>query len=145
MTAHRPNVLSVMTPFPYSVSAEESVETARAMMEQHDIHHLPVMRGGALWGILSARDVAVCFDLLGDAKASLPPSVAVICTRDPYVVEVDAALDAVADELANRHIGSAIVTKHGKLAGIVTVTDVCRALAGLLRELAPSTVGDDVA
>jgi hypothetical protein len=30
------------------------------------------------------------------------------------------------------HIGSAIVTKHGKLVGTFTVTDACRALAEII-------------
>lgn len=134
-----------MTPFPYSVGSDETVELARAMMEQHDIHHLPVLRDGALAGIVSARDISLCFDVLGAANTAMPMSVWSICTRDPYVVELDAPLEQVAEELANRHIGSALVTKHGKLAGILTVTDVCRALGTLLREIGRVDDDDDVA
>jgi CBS domain-containing protein len=38
----------------------------------------------------------------------------------------------VAGTMAKRHIGSAIITKKEKLAGIFTSTDACRALAKLL-------------
>jgi hypothetical protein len=34
--------------------------------------------------------------------------------------------------MAERRIGSAIVAKNGKLVGIFTVTDACRALAEVL-------------
>jgi CBS domain-containing protein len=34
--------------------------------------------------------------------------------------------------MAQNRIGSAIVTKHGKLVGIFTVTDACRALAEII-------------
>jgi CBS domain-containing protein len=34
--------------------------------------------------------------------------------------------------MAENRIGSAIVTKHGKLVGIFTVTDACRALAEII-------------
>jgi CBS domain-containing protein len=41
----------------------------------------------------------------------------------------------VLDTLAERRIGSALVTKDDKLVGIVTSPDVCRALATLIRDL----------
>lgn len=134
-----------MTPFPYSVAANEDLGVARAMMESHDIHDLPVLRDGVLAGVLSARDVALGFDVFGAANTAIPLQVWTMCTREPYVVEIDVPLAEVADEMANRRIGCALVTKHGKLAGILTVTDVCRALAALLRELGPRDDGDSVA
>ena len=138
-----PTLLAVMTPFPHAVHAEDDVATARAMMEQHGIHHLPVLRDGRLAGIVSNRDVSLAGDML-DNNAGVTMPVWAICTRDPYVVEIDTRLDVVAEEIANRHIGSALVVKHGKLAGIVTTTDLCRAFAELLRERMPSG-GNDVA
>jgi acetoin utilization protein AcuB len=38
----------------------------------------------------------------------------------------------VARTMAEKRIGSAIVAKNGKLVGIFTVTDACRALAQVL-------------
>lgn len=131
-----------MTPFPFAVQADDTVEAARAMMEEHGIHHLPVLREGKLGGVVSARDIGLAFDVLARRDAQIPMLVWAICTREPYVVEVDARIDIVADELANRRIGSALVTKHGKLAGILTLTDICRAYAELVRE-ADGLDGDD--
>jgi len=139
-----PTLVAVMTPFPHAVHAEDDVATARAMMEQHGIHHLPVLRDGRLAGIISARDIALTGDVLDRDRLGIGMPVWAICTREPYVVEIDTRLDAVAEEMANRHIGSALVVKHGKLAGIVTTTDLCRALAEVLREQLPGG-GDDVA
>jgi acetoin utilization protein AcuB len=138
-----PTLLAVMTPFPHAVHAEDEVATARAMMDQHGIHHLPVLRDGRLAGIVSARDVSLAGDVLERSQGGVGMPVWAICTRDPYVVEIDTRLDVVAEEIANRHIGSALVVKHGKLAGIVTTTDLCRALAEVLRTRLPG--GDDVA
>jgi acetoin utilization protein AcuB len=138
-----PTLVAVMTPFPHAVAAEDDVATARAMMEQHGIHHLPVLRDGRLAGVISNRDVSLAGDVLDRNEGGIGLPVWAICSRDPYVVEIDTRLDVVADEIANRHIGSALVVKHGKLAGIVTTTDLCRALAVLLRERMPG--GDDVA
>jgi hypothetical protein len=36
--------------------------------------------------------------------------------------------------MAEHHIGSAVITRHDKLAGMFTTSDACRAYANLLRE-----------
>ncbi|MBL8942684.1 MAG: CBS domain-containing protein [Myxococcales bacterium] len=144
MTRRHPTVLPVMTPFPYSVDAEESIDVARAMMHEHGIHHLPVMHDGRLGGIISARDIGLC-DALLDRPRAVPLPVWAVCTRDPYIVELDTPLEAVVRHLADVHIGSAIVTKHGKLAGIVTMTDLCRLLASMLEDTEVEGGDDDAA
>jgi acetoin utilization protein AcuB len=50
----------------------------------------------------------------------------------PCVVPASTPVAAVARTMAEHHIGSAIVTKNGKLVGIFTVTDACRALAEII-------------
>ncbi len=120
-----------MTPFPHSIAPTASLEEAQAMMRLHRIRHLPVCVDHGVIGILSERDtrVALGVDALGE-----PISVGQVCTRTPYLVPLDAALDAVADDMAARQIGSALVMRGDKLAGILTTTDVCRLLGRLLRE-----------
>lgn len=46
-----------MTPFPYSVDANASVDKALQFMRQHKIRHLPVTEDGVLAGIVSDRDI----------------------------------------------------------------------------------------
>ncbi len=125
-----------MTPFPHAVSALEEVETAEAMFQQYGIHHLPVMRDHQLVGILSEADVLSARAVLGQLQGPLDLVVWSICTRDPYIVDLHTPLNEVCDQLANRHIGSALVTKNDKLAGIITNTDLLRHYAALLREVA---------
>jgi CBS domain-containing protein len=67
-----------------------------------------------------------------------------IMLDDPYTVAFDMPLNKVALELAERHIGSAIVLHHEKLAGILSATDICRILAEIL-ECEYSDPGDDTA
>ena len=52
---------------------------------------------------------------------------------DIYAVERDEPLDRVLAEMAERHIGSAVVTDGGKLVGVFTATDACRYFAEYLR------------
>jgi acetoin utilization protein AcuB len=142
---HRlPNVLTAMTPFPYAVDVGDGVEVARSMMREHDIHHLPVLREGKLDGVVSGHDIEVTRGVLARQTVAVELTVEALYTREPYVVEVDARLDEVVEEIARRRIGSALVTKHGKLAGILTTRDVCNALVALLRE-SPDDSGDDAA
>jgi hypothetical protein len=47
--------------------------------------------------------------------------------------------------MARRHIGSAIVMRRGKLAGIFTAVDACRILSEYLDALFPSSGGNAAA
>ena len=50
-------VSEVMTPRPYSVTAEESIENCMFLMREHGFRHLPVVEGKQLKGFLSLRDL----------------------------------------------------------------------------------------
>jgi len=50
-------------------------------------------------------------------------------------------LDHVLMEMADRHIGSVLVVREKRLAGIFTVTDACRRFGEFLRATFPP--GDD--
>ena len=133
-----PLVKAVMTPFPYSVETTSLVEEARALMEEHAIHHLPVVDGEELVGIVSDRDL----QLVVDPESGRPPeggvTVGAICERDVYVVELTERLDGVVDGMLERRIGSAIVVKANRVVGIFTAVDACRFLRKLLGEFFPS-------
>jgi acetoin utilization protein AcuB len=127
-----PSVGSVMTPFPYFVDADASVLDVEQLMREHRIRHVPVEENGNVVGIVSERDLRHL------ANATSPPadkariSARDVMTADPYVVPFDTPLNTVAAEMAKRRIGSAIIVHHQKLAGILSVTDVCRILAEIL-------------
>jgi acetoin utilization protein AcuB len=140
-----PSIKAVMTPFPYSVDVGASVADAQTFMREHRIRHLPVTKGGELVGSISDRDIKL---VLGpdfaypDAQATL---VADAMVKDAYVVDMDARLDEVLGHMAEHQLGSAIVTRRGKLAGIFTVTDACHHFAEFLREQVRRAGGDDAA
>ncbi|MBZ0117915.1 MAG: CBS domain-containing protein [Sandaracinaceae bacterium] len=129
-----PTLASSMSPFPYSVAPSATLREAREMMVAHDIHHLPVTDGETIVGVITDGDVFVAGSLARGASETL---VDAIFSRDPYVVDIRERLDVVARNMAERRIGSAVVTRHGKLAGILTHTDVCRVLAALIESIDP--------
>jgi acetoin utilization protein AcuB len=140
-----PTVKVAMTPFPFCIEADESLAAARAMMVEHEIHHLPVTDRGALVGVISGREVALGTAIASVRDPSREPRVREACVLHAYVVEDIEPLDRVLAHMAEQRLGSALVTRRGKLVGVFTVTDACRHLAAWLRAHFPYDDGDDVA
>ncbi len=134
---HMPQIVAFMTPFPYSIDIDAPLTAARAFMAQHHIRHLPVMQGNALAGLVTDRDIKLMLgpDFAYPAEREL--TVRDVCVPDPYVVAASAPVDEVAEAMAERHIGSALVTREGKLVGVFTASDACRALVRILRDRFP--------
>jgi acetoin utilization protein AcuB len=140
-----PSIGTVMTPFPHVVQVDESLLAARALMVEHQVRHLPVKDGQKLVGVLTDRDLKRALD----PDLGLPPKeqlfVRDVFLPDAYVVDSSEPLDRVLDHMASQHVGSALVTKAGRLVGIFTTMDACRVLYEHLRALFPSRSGNDVA
>ncbi len=131
---HMPTVKAVMTPFPHSVQLSDPVERAREIMREHEVRHVPVQDGEKLVGIVSDRDLGAQVNrALPTSDRARIPVRSVCVTDDLYSVDLNTPLDHVLTAMAARHVGSVIVTRKGRLAGIFTTTDACRALAELLR------------
>jgi len=127
-----PQVIAFMTPFPHSIDVDAPLEDAHRLMRGRRFRHLPVISGGEIVGVLTDRDIKL---VLGPDFGS--PDERELRVRDAYVerpcvVPASTPVAKVARVMAQNRIGSAIVTKHGKLVGIFTVTDACRALAEII-------------
>lgn len=134
-----------MTPFPYSVEVDAPLAEAHAFLRERHIRHLPVTERGELVGVLTDRDIKLA---LGPDLGSPPErelAVRDVYQPDSYVVDAGASLEQVAATMAERHLGSALVTRADKLVGIFTATDACRALARVLNERHPDAGPDQVA
>jgi acetoin utilization protein AcuB len=127
-----PSVGSVMTPFPYFVDADATVLEVERLMREHRIRHVPVEQNGRVAGIVSERDLRHLTSGPSPQLDKTKIRAREVMTAEPYVVTFETPLSAVAAEMAKRRIGSAIVVHHEKLAGILSVTDVCRILSEIL-------------
>ena len=140
-----PSLRSVMTPFPHFVEVDDSLIGARTLMVRHQVRHLPVKEDGALKGVLTDRDLKRALD----PELGLPPKdelfVRDVFMPEAYVVDLSEPLDRVLEHMATSHIGSALVTKSGRLVGIFTATDACRTFCQYLRSVFPSPPGDESA
>ena len=106
---------------------------AHELMRAHRIRHLPVLDGGKLVGIVSDRDL----HLIETLPDSDPDEVTVdeAMTEDVYAVGLDDPVDAVAERMAARKYGCAIVVgPRGVVEGIFTTVDGMQVLADLLRK-----------
>jgi acetoin utilization protein AcuB len=130
MTA--PRIEKYMTRPPHTIGRDKTLHEAHLLMRRHRIRHLPVLEGGRLVGVLSLGDLHL-IETLSDVNP-LEVQVGEAMTADPYQVSPEAPLDAVADAMAERHIGSAIVVDRGHVVGIFTAIDALRVLAEMLRD-----------
>ena len=146
MSRHRPpQILAYMTPFPFSIDIGAPLAEARRFLRERRIHHLPVTRDGELAGVLTDRDIKLALGPDLDSPPERELTVGDVFQPDSYVVEAGALLEQVAATMAERHVGSALVTRGGKLVGIFTTTDACRALARVLNEQHPDPGPDQPA
>ncbi|MEO0601941.1 MAG: CBS domain-containing protein, partial [Myxococcota bacterium] len=109
---------------PVHVTAETSIIAAQSMMKGHDVRHLPVVDDGAVVGVIREQDLELAATLT--ASTHLP--VGRLCVHDPLVVETDESLEVVVRRMAALGHDAAVVLRQGRLAGIVTTTDITQFL-----------------
>lgn len=130
MTKAIPSIQKYMTTAPHSIGKEQSLAHAHEVLRSHHIRHLPVLDGGQLVGMLTQRDLAL-IETLKDVDAR-KVTVEDAMSTEVYVVSPDAPLDEVANEMAEKKYGSAVVVQNHKVVGIFTTVDACSALSDLL-------------
>jgi len=132
-----PPIKAVMTTFPYWIEIDAPLSSAKEMMADHDIRHLPVVEGERLVSVLGYRELLHV--LRADSRKTL--KVRDACEKKVYVVGLFEPLDKVLRHMAEQHVESALVVKDDKLAGIFTTSDACLVFDKLLQSLFPG--GDD--
>lgn len=114
-----------MTPCPQTVQHDATLATARSAMQRFGVHHLPVLDGADLVGILSDAELAVA-ERLGDPFAAV---VADAMSSDLYLTLPTTPLVQVADEMSKAKRTAAIIVDRGNVVGVFTAIDALRALA----------------
>ena len=117
-----------MSASPVVIQQDRPLTEAIALMQEHNVRHLPVLEGQAPIGILSERDVAMAGSLVPDAWELIP--VAEAMTPQPYSVPADTKITEVARAMAEHQYGAVLVTNdEGALLGVFTTTDALAVLA----------------
>jgi acetoin utilization protein AcuB len=126
-----PTIQKYMTTTPHTIGSDQTIAKAAAIMSEHRIRHLPVLRGGQLLGVLSDRDVKL-IEGFRDVDAT-KTRVDEAMTDQPYTVAPETPLDEVVATMAEKKFGSAVVVQNHKVVGIFTTVDACQALSELLQ------------
>lgn len=111
----------------WSVKPQASVYQALELMAEKDIGAVVVLDDeGALAGIFSERDYARKVILKG--RASKNVTVGELMTSKVYVVPPDTTLQECLQVMTDRKIRHLPVLEEGRLAGVITIGDVGKAL-----------------
>lgn len=125
----RRTVSDWMTRHPEEIDRRDGLEKAARLMHDRGFHHLPVMDGARLFGVVSSRDLDVVLTAVG---APTKLTVGDVCADNPYTVSPTTPLVDVAQVMMDRHLGSAVVVDADVVVGIFTITDALRALVDTL-------------
>lgn len=133
-------VRELMTRDVLTVAPETPLKTVAAVLAEHRISGLPVVREGALVGIVSQSDIVEVEERAEEEslrrgrrrrRAPLPRSrVAADVMRSPVVtVEPQTSVVGAAWAMTTRDVSRLPVVDRGDLVGIVTRSDLIRAFA----------------
>lgn len=113
-----------------TITPETEFHRAFDFMRSRGIHHLPVVDGERVVGIVAERDLLLAAANFGSAEVPVSD----ILRRPPICVSAEAQLKQAARLLVVNHIGSLpVLDKRKKLVGIITETDIFKITAGMLR------------
>jgi CBS domain-containing protein len=118
-----------------TVSADDSVGDTIALLADEHISGVPVLdRHGKLVGVVSNSDILEAIAEHNDPEAreaifeSMP--VRDIMTTNPQTIGAEATVRDAAQRMLYLEVHRLFVEEDGKLLGVVSTTDLVRALAG---------------
>ncbi|MEZ6135233.1 MAG: CBS domain-containing protein [Pirellulaceae bacterium] len=130
-------VVKIMTQQLTTVQEGEPVSRVRKLFEQGDIHHVPVMRGEKLVGIVSTADLLrISFGEFGNQDGRELDTILDhtyrlddVMNADPVTVSSHGTVRDAAKLLSTGNFHALPVVDGEKLVGIVTSTDLISYLA----------------
>lgn len=124
-------VSALMTPNPFQIAPDASLDEALALMDEHDVRHLVVSDGSSVVGVLSDRDLLQATGWMRAAArarrphdGSEPGRVADIAHANPVTISPQDSVVLAAVELSGRAIGCLPVMRDGRLVGILSELDL---------------------
>ncbi len=126
----RTPVSKIMTSNPISVNATNDISDVVQIFKERNIHHIPVVSGDQLIGMISKTDIERISFVTGTDEASANTavysmlSIDQVMTKQVETVNADDQIRDAAELLARGKYHALPVLEDGSLAGIVTSTDV---------------------
>jgi len=123
-----------MSPDPATVTPQSTAAEARRLLDSNVIHHLPVVEGGRLVGIVSSSDLLKLYLLDDHLALYARATVDQVMETNVVVLHKNATLREAAEKLSMGHFHALpVVTRRRRLVGIVTTSD----LIGVLLDRLP--------
>lgn len=129
-----------MTPNPITVESDTSVMDAADLMHAKKIRRLPVVDNGKLVGIVTDRDLrevgpspatSLSVHELNYLLAKM--KISDVMTKNVLTVAVDATIEEAALLMYKNKIGAVVaIDQAGKIAGIITETDIFKLFVDLM-------------
>jgi len=137
-----------MTRDVFTVSPASPIAEAASEMARRRVRRLPIVEpgphGGRLVGIVSLLDLARAFppdaspmSVTAVERGPREP-VGTIMTRAPLTIAPDAPLEEAARLFIEKRIGALPVVRDGQLVGIITESDVLRAMVEVIAGAVPT-------
>ncbi len=123
-----------------TITPDDNLDSARTLMHDRRIHHLPVVGAeGELVGLITLTNVLAATDsFLRDDDSRIHPRdipVGDVMVTDVATVDVHAGLRQAALFLEKHKIGCLPVVTGGELQGIITDTDFVGVAINLLEQI----------
>jgi len=105
-----------------TLSKDASVREAAQLMKEYKVGSVLILEGEKIEGIVTDRDI-IC-SVAADDKLSSKVKVEDIMTKNVLAVTDDMPLEQAAKIMTDNKIKTLPVFSQGKLAGIITATDI---------------------
>lgn len=132
-------VKDIMTTDIASTTPDTTLREAIAILADHHVSGVPVVRGGKVVGVFSAADLLAYItdlnaeppsDALRHRRTSLEEvTVQELMTRELKSLAPNSTVEQAADFMRENQIHRVLVMDGSRLVGIVTTTDVAKAVA----------------
>ena len=142
------SIESVMSKELITALPSESLADARARMQAHQIHHLPIVDDdGQLVGLITLTNLLAATDsILRDQENRIHANeilIADVMVTDLATIDEQAGLRQAALFLEKHRIGCLPVVTNGELKGIITDTDFVAIAINLLEQVEDSEPMDE--
>lgn len=122
-----------------TIQQDDSMHDAASLLKEHHIRMLPVMKNDQLVGIITDRDLrsasaskATALEMHELVYLISQLKVKEIMSKDPITIPMDYTVEETTEELLkNRINGAPVVDHNAKVIGVITQTDILKALISL--------------
>ncbi len=115
-------VTEIMTVAPQTVEASAPARDAARAMRDGDVGAVVVLDGGALYGIITDRDIAI--RLVAEDRDPATTTVGDIASRDPTAIDSDRPEEEAVTLMRERALRRLPVVEGGQPVGIITLGDL---------------------